>query len=54
MPKCKNCPIVAECNKHPVLVDASVVKGPKPKKATSARLCPLLVMLSTMTEKPEG
>lgn len=47
MPRCKHCPIVAECNQHPILVNAVDPKG----KTVKARLCPLVILLAQLNPK---
>jgi len=47
MPRCKHCPIVDECNKDPIVVNAPDSKG----KPVQRRLCPLVIVLSRMNPK---
>jgi hypothetical protein len=44
MPRCKHCPIIDECNKNPIVVNAPHSKG----KPVQRRLCPLVIVLSRM------
>jgi len=44
--KCKHCPIVKECNKHPIFTQ---VPGPD-KKPVQTRLCPLLILFGKVLE----
>lgn len=50
MPKCKHCPIIDECNRNPIIVNAPGNKG----KAVQRRLCPLVVILDRMNPKAKG
>jgi len=47
LPRCKHCPIIDECNKNPILVDAVDRKG----KRVKARLCPLVILLAQMNPR---
>lgn len=50
MPKCKECPIVKECQKMPLFTAQPTEwdNEGKPIKGIRSRLCPLLVMLGSM------
>jgi hypothetical protein len=43
MPRCKRCPIIVECNRDPIIVNAPGPKGP-----VKTRVCPLCILLTRM------
>jgi len=46
MLKCKHCPIIVECNRNPIIVNARGPKGP-----VKTPVCPLCILLVQMNPK---